>query len=973
MQTSKRLPGIACTLMCLTGMSLLVSGPVIGQEAQKKNAAANERKMSASDQEKQKFFEAKIRPVLVEHCYACHSAEAKELAGGLQVDGRDGLLKGGDSGPAIVPGKPDKSLLLVAMRHTNRDLIMPPKDSGPKLSDAILADFDRWIRTGAFDPRTETPQAKKKKLDPEAAKKWWSWQARKPVQVPAVQNTAWVHNDIDRFVLARLESEGLQPNPDCDRVTLVRRLAFDLTGLPPTVPEIYDFALAPEPKPIEQLVDRYLESTAYGERMARRWLDVARYAESAGKDLNGMFPHAWRYRDYVIDAFNSDMSFRTFIAEQIAGDLLSSRNKEEQARRTIATGFLAIGPKGLNDMSARQFAADVADEQIDTLSQAFLGITIACARCHDHKFDPISQRDYTAMAGIFLSTETHYGTQGGVGGRNRSSLVELPDSMLDPKAYTRRPASELKQMKERLETLREEQREMLAERLKERAASGGGAGNPGPEFLRVQTQIVSLETELSLYDEDGSMKALAMAVSDKPQTSEQAGFFAQRMRGQERGQERGQGPRGPGGAGPFGGPGAGPPGAGPLGAGPMGAGPLGRPGPLGMRPGMRLPQRPGALPPEMQIINDSPLFERGDVDKPGERVPRGLPVFFVRGSKADIPNNVSGRLELAKWIANENNPLTVRVIANRIWGWTIGRGIVASVDNFGSTGDLPSHPELLDYLGAEFVKHNWSVKQLTRQIVLSHTYALSSETNESNFEKDPDNNLLWRANPRTLEAEAVRDAMLSAAGLLEQNRPHGSLISQAGDGVIGGRANGRGGGGITEDSIAKAGGTFRSIYLPIPRNLLPDSMELFDFPDNSMVHGTRETTLVPSQALYWMNSQAVDRSAAQIAARVFPGMDIIPSSRPTPRGNGQASSSSTSRGSSNAGNDSYGPRRSEIDIASAFNDICLLTLSRQPLPKEQAAVESFVTEQRAQGVTEASIWTSICRSVLSSADFRRVR
>ncbi len=789
------------------------------------------------------FFEAKIRPVLVDQCYSCHSAESRDVGGGLQVDHRAGLLKGGDNGPAVVPRQPQKSLLLTAIKHSDRDLIMPPKESGPKLNDQTIADFEQWIRMGAPDPRTEITKAKKK-YDPEAAKNWWAFKARQHPAPPEVRDANWVRDPIDQFILSTWEREGLKPNSDADRVTLVRRLAFDLTGLPPSVPELYDFALSDNPRPLDELVDRYLNSDAYAERFARRWLDVARYAESAGKDFNGSYPHAWRYRDYVIDAFADDMSFKDFIVEQLAGDLMPSQSVSDQARRKIATGFLAIGPKSLNEMKSRQLAVDIADEQIDTLSQAFLGITIACARCHDHKFDPISQRDYTAMAGIFLSTETHYGTQGGVGGRNRSTLISLPDNAANPKAYPERDAADIKQMKERLTSLQAEQRKMLEERLRDRANGGAGAA-PGPEFLRVQQQIANIETELAQYNDDGTMKALAMGVTDKPQSLGQD-FMAGRPRGRPLTRNFGQGTAPP-------------------------TNPALKPNEAAALIRQRLQQRPGALPPEMQIINDSPLLERGEIEKPGEKVPRGLPVFFAKGSKTSVPATASGRLEVAHWIAKDSNPLTARVIVNRVWAWTMGQGIVASVDNFGSTGDLPSHPELLDYLATEFIKDNWSIKKLVRRIVLSHTYALSSQDNRANFEKDPDNKYLWRANTRTLEAEAVRDAVLVAAGMLDMSRPHGSLISMAGDGVIGGRPNApRAGGSLTEEQIAKANSQHRSIYLPVPRNLLPDALELFDFPDNSMVHGSRETTLVPSQSLYWMNSQSVERAAKAIAARAMP-------------------------------------------------------------------------------------------------------
>ncbi len=911
---------LAC--MCLMAPSL----PLMGQEQDKsadQKSSGSKTSLSPKELAQVQFFESHIRPVLVEHCYVCHSVDSRDIGGGLLLDSRAGWKAGGDNGAAIVPGKPDASLLLKAMKHTDRDLIMPPKESGPKLSDAVIANFETWIRNGAIDPRTEAPKATKKKYDPEAAKQWWAWKARKSQTPPKIPNDSWSRTDIDRFIVATWQREGVQPVADAKRVELIRRLAFDLTGLPPTVPELYDFALSPNPEPLEKLVDRYLDSTAYGERMGRRWLDVARYAESAGKDFNGAYPHAWRYRDYVIDSLNADVPYDQFVVEQIAGDLLPAKTPREKGNHLIATGFLAIGPKSINEQKSRQLATDIADEQIDTLSQAFLGITIACARCHDHKFDPITQQDYTAMAGIFLSTETHFGTQGGVGGRNRSELVELPAEFSAPKAYPSMLPGEYALKQQRLEELRKQQQELFAER-----ARSGGAGNPGPEFLRIQQQRNNLETELSMYAPDGTCKALAMAVNDKPKPDRS--MFAFRGR-------RGQFPGGPG------------PGQGP------GLGGL-----------LRLPQRPGALPPELLVINDSPLFERGDVDKPGERVPRGLPVFLTGAAKVSIPSATSGRLELAEWIADARNPLTARVMVNRVWSWLIGQGLVASVDNFGSTGDLPSHPELLDYLSDQFIKDNWSIKKLVKRIVLSRTYGLSSDYHEDNFAKDPDNRYLWRANVRTLEAEAVRDTILVASGLLDKTRPHGSMISMAGDGVVGGRPNGGRTGGLSEEQIAKAVANYRSIYLPLPRNLLPDALELFDFPDNSMVHGSRETTLVPGQALFWLNSQAVDRAAQKIAQRVLPELNWLTDKS-------KASSAQNSWGPDSDATEKYPRQKREVDTAQTFEHITLLVLSRSPLDDETRAVENFVKDQAQAGVSAENVWTSVCRALLSSADFRRLR
>ena len=852
------------------------------------------------NREQQRFFESKIRPVLVEHCYECHSAKSDEVGGKLLLDSREGIRAGGESGPAVVPGKPASSLLLLAMQHSDSNLIMPPKDYGAKLPAAVIADFETWIKAGAPDPRAGT--AKHKSLaGSEEARIWWAWQPLKPTPVPDLTNiqastktdwakTDWGKTDIDRFILAGLLEAKLTPSPDADRITLVRRLAFDLTGLPPTQTDLDKFALAPTPAPIEQLVDQYLESEQYGERMARRWLDVARYAESSGKDVNVAYPHAWRYRDYVIDAFNKDIPFDRFIKEQIAGDLIKTGDKEAAARQTIATGFLAIGAKSLSEQNPRQFAVDVADEQIDTVSQAFLGVTIACARCHDHKFDPVSQRDYTAMAGIFLSTQTHYGTVGAVGGRNRSTTIDLPKEFRDPQATRQPTAVQFDLLKARAEDLEAQRREFLAERMAERRS--GKQSAPSPNVVAVQTQLAQLETVLGALNEDGTAKALAVGVTDKtPATT--AGRMQQRFV-------------------------------------------------RAMQPG-----RGG--PPEIMGIIDSPQLIRGEIDKPGEVVPRGLPEFLAGSRQAKIEANQSGRLQLATWIASERNPLTARVIVNRVWSWLIGQGLVKSVDNFGTTGDLPSNQPLLDHLAKRFMDQGWSVKKLVREIVLSHTYSQSSDHNEAAFLIDPENELVWRANRRALEAECLRDGLLAASGSLRPDRPHGSMISRSGDGAIGGRR----GIGITEEEITSASDPHRSLYLPITRNVLPDSLELFDFADNSMVSGTRSTTIVPSQSLYWMNNQAVETECRILAD------DLL----------GQLQSRSDIS-SLSKGRLAKSPPLPDDQIERLFNTLSLKVLSRPPLAAEQQSAIDYVKQKQSANTSHQTIWASVARSLFASADYR---
>jgi cytochrome c553 len=353
------------------------------------------------------YFEKKIRPVLVEKCYECHSADAENIKGGLVLDTREAIRLGGDSGAPVVPGKLEESLLIAAIRYGNQDTAMPPQKSGGKLPDAVIKDFEKWVQMGAPDPRDGAPKVARKEEASEPAKDWWAWQPPRKSPVPEVKNKSWPKGDIDRFLFAGLEAKAIKPVGDADKLTLLRRITFDLTGLPPTPQEVADFSSDTSPDAFSKLVERLVGSARFGERWGRHWLDVARYAESTGKDINLAFPHAWRYRDYVIAAFNQDKPYDQFLREQLAGDQLPARDDKQQL---VATGFLAMGPKSVNEANPRQFALDLADEQIDTVSQALLGVTAACARCHDHKFDPISQREYSALAGIFLSTDTRYGT-----------------------------------------------------------------------------------------------------------------------------------------------------------------------------------------------------------------------------------------------------------------------------------------------------------------------------------------------------------------------------------------------------------------------------------------------------------------------------------------------------------------------------------------------------------------------------------
>ena len=360
----------------------------------------------AADNAGNDFFEKKIRPVLVEHCYQCHSAGTKEVKGGLLLDTRDGLRKGGENGKSIIPGNPAESLLLQALKHDG--LEMPPKS---KLPAAVIADFEEWIQMGAPDPRQGSTVGKK--IDVAQARKFWSFQPPTNVKPAAVRDTAWPRSELDKYVLAALEARNLKPVADADPAALVKRLSFDLIGLPPPPDVVEQYVRQPSPKMLEHFVDHLLASPQFGERWGRHWLDVARYGESTSKERNIVMGYVWRYRDYVFDSLNADKPFDAFIREQVAGDLLPAANDKERNEHLVATGFLAIGPKSLNEKKPEQFAMDVADEQIDVVTRAVLGVSVACARCHDHKFDPFTQSDYYALAGIFRSTDVLSGLKRG--------------------------------------------------------------------------------------------------------------------------------------------------------------------------------------------------------------------------------------------------------------------------------------------------------------------------------------------------------------------------------------------------------------------------------------------------------------------------------------------------------------------------------------------------------------------------------
>jgi len=715
------------------------------------------------------FFEKKIRPLLASNCYNCHSASTN-AKGGLRVDDRNGLVMGGGSGAAVVPGKPDESLLIQAVRYEGFE--MPPNK---KLTDEQIADLEKWVADGAAWPQVElsVPLDKPNAKYDELRANHWAWQPLHSVSPPQVQNHAWPRDDIDRYVLAALEAKSLKPVDDADKVALIRRVTFDLTGLPPTIAEIDAFVADNSTEAFTKVVDRLLASPAFGERWGRHWLDVARYGESTGSSRNVPYPHAWRYRDYVIDSINADKPYDQFIREQIAGDLLPANSEEQREEQLVATGFLALGVKDVNQRFKVRFTMDNIDEQIDTVTRSVLAVTASCARCHDHKFDPIPTRDYYALAGIFHSTDLCAGVRNKMGG---GGLDYYDTSMLLlPQAKQGAPANNAEALEAAKQKVEEARKEFQRLRDDPKGTEPGPNGRPKRQVARQKLNKAQAElTELSDPAANGAKVV------------------------------------------------------------------------LGAREGT--------------TIGDTEVRIRGEAEKLGPVVPRGFLSIISYEGQPQVNSDQSGRLELAYWLTDERNPLASRVMVNRIWQHLLGKGIVSSVDNFGVTGDQPTHPELLDHLAQRFIDEGWSVKKLVRAIVLSRTYGLSAEATIENLAVDPANRLLWRHAPRRLDAEEIRDATLAAAGKLQHSRPEASPARELK--VVEIRNNGTEAKTIFEHANAS---TTRSVYLPLLRGLTPTSLEVFDFAEQGMVSGSRETTTVAPQALYLLNDPFVRKQSLELA------------------------------------------------------------------------------------------------------------
>ncbi len=1029
------------------------------------------------------YFEKNIRPLFIAKCNACHGGA--NPAGGLSLLTREAVLKGGTRGASVVAGKPAESLLMKAVMHTAGTLRMPP---GPKLSDAELAQLAQWIEMGAPWGSTAPAGAKQ-----EGSGKFWSFVP--PVESKPPDVSGWGKNPIDAFILAKLREKGLQPAPPADKRTLIRRATYDLTGMPPTPEEVKAFLADDSPRAFENVVERLLASPRYGERWGRHWLDVARYADSNGLDENLVYKNAFRYRDYVIQAFNKDKPYDQFVHEQLAGDLLpESSDLETTFERWTATGFLSLGAKMLAEDDPVKMEMDIIDEQIDTIGRTFMGLTVGCARCHDHKFDPIPQADYYSLAGIFKSTKTM---------ENFKVVAKWHEHVLAPKADRDRLQAHLAKLEaksQEIGKITKAENERLTSAAKRQVGAYLLAAHEvretAPLAVLGANAAILVEREASSFDAGNASKPLE---PKKPNTAkgakgpfwaeykiavERAGDYQMELRDEERGAgtadlyiggilvKKGEGAVENREASPDAG------GWAPLGifrleqgentirlqhknrfpyfsklrvaASPLPPGKaaprtpvqiarhyginasildqmvehlersngapasvlyafenFGKPltgwsspaaklfagftartreemaaryqelfaevadgapendaprkalrelltekfGPFRAPDDARdyypqsaltelarleeerkkLEQETPEFPQAMGVrdndtITDLPIHLRGSHINLGQVVPRRFLRAIAGENQTPIGPKTSGRLELAQWITGKDHPLTARVMVNRIWRWHFGRGIVPSTDNFGRLGEMPVNQPLLDWLALRFMERGWSVKAMHRLIMASSTYQMSSRYDERSFETDPENSLLWRFNRKRLEAESVRDAILTVSGGLQLVNG-GSILTYKDRQYV---ANTSKRGGVDYDRA------IRAVYLPVVRSSMYELFTAFDLPDPSVPQGDRSASVIAPQALFMMNGSVVLAHTRRMAERLL----ALP----------------------------------DADDAARVREAYELALSRPPSGAEVDQALTFIGKIEKELPAEAPDkatrkWQSFCKSLLASNEF----
>lgn len=1117
-----------CDVKVISALILTI-GMSAGISAEKPQAARSEADSPAGVE----FFEKKIRPILVERCYECHSEESGKRKGGLLLDRREGWHEGGDTGPAVLAGNADESLVIEAVRYSNPDFEMPPKGKLPSEEIALL---EQWVKMGAPDPRVGSSSLKSSKrgIDLEKGRQFWSFRPVKKAALPETVDKKWVLNDIDRFVLSGLEKEGIKPVGDAERADWIRRVYFDLIGLPPTPDQIDAFVGDNKPNAYGKVVDSLLASSHFGERWGRHWLDVARFAESSGGGRTLLFPDAWRYRDYVINSFTNDKPYDDFIREQIAGDLLPHESMDEKTEHLTATAYLTLGPTNYERQDKAVLETDVVDEQLDSIGKGLLGLTFGCARCHDHKFDPISTKDYYAMAGILMSTQTMVHS-------NVSRWVETPLPLpAEEEAKFKKHESLLASLQTQVTDLKKELNMVAplkpvavkdlpgiivddeeavrvgdwveSTHFKAYVGSGyihddnAGKGQKTLTFSpkveqegwyevrlsythgtsrseKVPVTIFSLDGEkivflnqkeappvgdrfvsLGQFQFDGNGQWYVMISNegtsghvtadavqllpmdekkmaklpepnqvDKPElipfivpdpstlkgvvvddTEAEligdwkhsvhtppfvgmsylhddkkekgkksaiftpdlpvAGTYEVRLSHNSNVRRATNAPvtiKSADGSktirinqqdpakfrklfrslGEY-----------RFDAGKKGSVTISTEGTDGknvivdavqfipkgeaakkealaslevqkqvegklkkVEAELKKAKKNGKKRPLIMSVKEAEKTEdffiniRGILSNRGPDVPRGFPEVATTENSPVIPPGYkqSGRLEFAQWLSSEENPLMARVMVNRLWYWVFGSGLVRTVDNFGTTGEAPTNPELLDYLASQFVENGWSVKKLVREMVLSRTYRMGVQADQDNLKVDPDNRLFWRMNRRRLDAESIRDAILVSSGKMDLTA---------------------GGVNIKKGTTTEYGYKFtdhrRSVYTPVFRNQLLELFEAFDFPNPNQVSGIRNTSTIATQALYFMNHPFVLENSHAAAKRLLEIKDLNEPDR----------------------------------IARAYRE----TLGRLPSDREQKLASAFVSSSAGTEEEEMERWSQLYQSLFGSLDFRYV-
>lgn len=867
-----------------------------------------------SSAEANEFFEKRVRPLLANKCFACHGSKLQMAD--LNLSTAPAFFKGSDNGPIILKGEPENSKLIEAVGYQGK-IKMPP--SG-KLRDDEIADLVAWIKMGAPWPDADLavlPAEKPKEYKfTEEQKNFWTFRPIKDSAPPPVKDRSWCKSPIDRFILAELEKKGLAPAKPAGKLALLRRATFDLTGLPPTEKEIQEFLNDPTPSAFAKVVDRLLSSPRYGERWGRHWLDVARYADSAGADEDIRYPYAYRYRDYVIEAFNKDLPYNEFVKQQLAGDLLPVAKPEEvNVTGIVATGFLQVGPKLLAEQDKPKMVYDMVDEQIDVTARAFMGLTVACARCHDHKFDPIPTRDYYSLASIFASTKSLSKVDSLVSqlyfaplvpketadrynqaqekitakqediqevidaeaARHGSALLaKLPEYLVAAWQYENRPGSmanikisEFAQSHQLDETVLERWIEYLKPTVDVRphlkrwyqvseaaTLKAGGASEarnllPEPPSELVE---VALEYQKELQVRSSEYVQIVADWRQKVREARRQGMMPPEKPIFEVAKYR------------------------------FLTDVIAEKGPMALpekdsekqfsepskfglaRLRKELETLKQASPPEPPMacavtegaIVQQRVLVRGNWANPGEEAPKQF-LRIIAGENQTPITQGSGRLQLAEWLIRPEHPLTSRVMVNRLWQWHFGEGLVRTPSNFGKLGETPSHSELLDFLAKQFVEKGWSTKDMHRLVMLSSTYQMSSEPSKKAAEIDPQNRLISHMNRRRLDVEEIRDGMLSLTG--ELDLAMGGTL-QSGFGTDEENS-------VSRLSINPNVTKRRTVYLPMRRSNLSSILNLFDFGDATTPGEGRARTNVAPQALYMMNGSAVSDRARQFARNLL--------------------------------------------------------------------------------------------------------